>query len=362
MELKKILIVDDFEGNRELLADILSENYEVDTACDGREAIEKLKENNDYSLILLDLIMPEIDGFGVLDYMQDNGLSLIHPIIIISGDTTAETEGRCFDYSISDFIAKPFKEKVVLKRVENIISLNEYQQVLENELSKQHNELESQYQILVEQAQQLQSTNEKIIEILGNMVESRDLESGTHVKRVCGFTKLLGLQYMKDNPAEDITESQIEMISKAAAMHDIGKISIPDNILLKPGKLTDDEFLIMKTHTTKGCELLDKINGVWDEEYQKTSNDICRYHHERYDGNGYPEKLSGNQIPLSAQLVSIADVYDALVTERVYKKAYSKAEAYEMIITGQCGKFSPKIIDSFMKVRSQFERYAEEVI
>lgn len=362
MDLKKILIVDDAEQNRELLADILSENYIVDTACSGKEAIEKLKNCNDYSLILLDLIMPEIDGFGVLDFISENGLTLIHPVIIISGDTNTETESRCFDYNIVDFIAKPFKEKVVLKRVENVISLNEYQKVLESELTRQHTELEVQYSILVDQAKQLQKTNEKIIEILGNMVESRDLESGTHVKRVCGFTKILGLQYMEDYPKEGLTEERIELISKAAAMHDIGKISIPDNILLKPGKLTPEEFNIMKSHTTKGCELLDKIDDIWDEDYQKVSNEICRYHHERFDGNGYPEKLAGSEIPLSAQLVSIADVYDALVTDRVYKKAYSTQKAYEMITNGECGQFSPKLLNSFSKVRSKFEKYVADVI
>lgn len=358
--MKKILIVDDVEMNRELLSDILSSTYEIDTASNGAEAIEKLKGNNKYSLILLDIQMPVIDGYGVMDYMNENGLFLVYPVIIISGANEVETETKCFDYAVSDFIAKPYKEPVVLRRVANVISSQEYQRILESELEKQHNELECQYEILMEQTKRLEETNSKIIDILGNMVESRNLESGTHVKRVCGFTKILGMQYMKNNPEINLTPEKIDLISKAAALHDIGKISIPDHILLKPGRLTSDEFELMKTHTILGCQVLNKIEGIWDDVYKRTTYEICKYHHERFDGNGYPEHKKEDEIPLSAQLVSIADVYDALVTTRVYKDAYSKEDAYKMIISGQCGTFSPKLLKAFEGVRMQFEEFADK--
>jgi len=353
--LKKILIVDDLEDSRDLLTDILQESYEITTASNGSEAIELLNKNADYSLVLLDLMMPEVDGFEVLDYMQANKLMEKHLVIIISGESAAETESRCLEYGVSDFISKPFKAKVVRRRIKNIISLQEYQNSLEGEIERKNKVLERQNKILQEQAARLKETNAYIIDVLGNIVESRNLESGTHVKRVRAYTYILGKMLIKDYPEYALTIDEVMLISQASALHDIGKISIPDHILLKPGKLTPEEFEYMKTHTTKGCDILKQIQGIWDDDYEKTSHEICRYHHERYDGKGYPEGLHGEDIPISAQLVSIADVYDALTTERVYKKAYSKEKAYEMIINGECGQFSPKIIDCFKKARKEFE-------
>lgn len=357
--MRRILVVDDVEGNRELLADMLSDSYEVDTASDGREAIEKINSVKDYCLIMLDLMMPVLDGFGVLDYMRLNHLSDKYPVVIISGDGSVETEAKCFDYGIADFIAKPFREMIILKRLKNIITLHEYQNSLEGEIARKNQELDEQLMTLLKQSKSLKEINTNIIDILGNVVESRSLESGTHVKRVKGFTKILGMQLIKDYPEYGLTRSDIEHISMASALHDIGKIAIPDNILLKPGRLTEDEFDLMKLHTTKGCAVLDSIEGIWDEDYRKTSYDICRYHHEKFDGRGYPDGLKGDDIPLSAQLVSVADVYDALTSERCYKKAYTKKEAYDMILDGQCGVFSPKLIESFKNSVGEFEKYAD---
>lgn len=356
--MKKILVVDDFEGNRELLEDILCEEYEVDTAENGEQAISMINEKQDYSIILLDLMMPVLDGFGVLEYMQKKNLLDKHFVIIISGDSSAETESRCLDYGIADFIAKPFKEKVILKRIKNVLTLQEYQNSLEGEINRKNQVLENQNKMLKIQAKKLEETNAKIIEILGNVVESRNLESGTHVRRVRDFTRMLGLQLMKDYPSYGLTEEKVELIAQASALHDIGKIAIPDHILLKPGKLTDEEFEYMKSHTTRGCDILDNIKGIWDAEYQNTSYEICRYHHERYDGRGYPDKLKGDEIPLSAQLVSIADVYDALTTERIYKSAIPTEEAFQMIISGECGLFAPKLLEAFRNSKERFQEYA----
>lgn len=359
--MKKILIVDDLEGNRDLLTDILEDSYEITTASNGREAIELMSADCDFNLILLDLMMPEIDGFGVLNYMQDNSLMDKHLVIIISGESDAETESRCLEYGVSDFIAKPFKEKVVRRRIKNIIALQEYQNSLEGEIERKNKVLEKQNKILQDQAARLKETNADIIDVLGNIVESRNLESGTHVKRVRAYTYILGKYLIKDYPEYALSIDEVVLISQASALHDIGKICIPDNILLKPGRLTPEEFEYMKTHTTRGCDILKRIQGIWDEDYEKTSHEICRYHHERYDGKGYPEGLCGEDIPISAQLVSLSDVYDALTTERVYKKAYSKEQAFEMIINGECGQFSPKIIDCFKKARKEFEALVDKI-
>lgn len=192
------------------------------------------------------------------------------------------------------------------------------------------------------------------------MVECRNLESGEHVKRVKGFTRILAEQAMKDYPEYGLTPELIDMIFSASALHDVGKIAISDGILLKPGRLTKEEFDIMKTHTIKGCEVLEHIEDVWDETYGRISYEICRSHHERYDGRGYPDGLEGENIPVSAQLVSLADVYDALVSERVYKKAYSLEEAFRMIQAGECGVFSPKLLECFSRAREKFEQLAQE--
>ena len=225
-------------------------------------------------------------------------------------------------------------------------------------MEEQTETLKKQYQLLKIQAARLQKSNTNIIDILGTVVESRNLESGEHVMRVKGYTEILAKEMMKEYPEYGLTDKKIEVIVSASALHDIGKIAIPDNILLKPGKLTQDEYEYMKSHTTRGCEILNNIKDVWDEEYEKASYEICRHHHERYDGRGYPDKLKGDEIPISAQLVSVADVYDALVNERVYKSAYSKEQAFSMIINGECGIFSPKLLECFRNCREQFEELA----
>ena len=201
----------------------------------------------------------------------------------------------------------------------------------------------------------LRENNQQIIDMLGTVVEYRNLESGEHIKRVKGYTGILAECAMKEYPEYGLTEEKIHTIVAASSLHDIGKITIPDSILLKPGRLTEDEYEYMKSHTIRGCELLDEIDQEWEPDYKKVSYEICRHHHERYDGKGYPDGLKGEEIPISAQLVSVADVYDALVNERCYKDAYSPDEAYRMIINGECGVFSPKLMEVFRKVRRDFE-------
>ena len=357
----KILIVDDVEINRDLLAKILGDEYEVEMSENGKQALEFLdKWNEDIAVILLDLVMPEMDGFQVLEELSNRPWSKHIPIMIISGDNTTQTESRCLEMGAVDFVHRPFENKLVRKRVNNAVTLFQYQAELEEKVKQQTRELRQQYDLLQEQAEQLRQSRTNIIDILGSVVEYRNLESGEHIKRVKGYTRILAESVMENYPEYALTKEKIEVIVSASALHDIGKIAVPDAILLKPGKLTREEFEDMKTHTTKGCDILDHIHNVWDEEYGRACHEICRYQHERYGGRGYPDGLKGDEIPVSAQIVSVADVYDALVHERVYKKAFPKGKAFQMIVTGECGTFSPKIMDCFQRARQDFEKLAGE--
>lgn len=347
------------ELNRELLFDILSEDYEVIMAEDGLDAVNRLKELQDeITVVLLDMQMPKMDGFGVLAEMKSNGWIKKIPVLIITGEQSTEVENRCFQCGASDFIRKPFEPSLVHMRVKNIGDLFDYKKTLEEKVEKQTETLRKQYRLLQMQAAKLKENNNRIIDILGMVVEFRNLESGEHIQRVKGFTEILAKQFMKDYPEYGLDDHIIEMIVSSSSLHDVGKIAIPDNILLKPGRLTSEEFEYMKSHTTRGCDILNNIEDVWEDEYRKYAYEICRHHHERFDGKGYPDGLKGDDIPISAQLVSIADVYDALVSERCYKDAVLPAEAAHMIVTGECGMFSPKLLESFRKVIKEFEKLA----
>ena len=355
---RKILVVDDVEINRDMLCSILEDDYEVIGVDNGKEALDIIKlEKESLAAILLDLIMPEVDGFQVLEELNRDRLIKKIPVLVISGENSIEVEQKCFSLGISDFIGKPFNNMIVKKRVDNMTDLFEYRNRLEKKVEEQTADLRKAYQTLKIQAERLQKKNEDIIDMLGTVVEYRNLESGEHIQRVKGYTRILAECFMKEYPEYNLTPQKIDVIVSASALHDIGKVAIPDYILDKPGKLTKEEYECMKTHTLRGCEMLDSIRKDWDVELRTVSYEICRYHHERYDGKGYPDGLSGDDIPLSAQLVSVADVYDALVSKRCYKDAYAKDEAFRMITQGECGVFSPRLMEVFRKVRKQFEEF-----
>lgn len=346
----KILIVDDSELNRELLRDILQEDYEIEIAEDGEAAVKKLAGmKEEISVMLLDLLMPKVDGFQVLSAMQKNRLTEKIPVLVISGETSAEAEKRCLEMGASDFIRKPLDAVTVKQRIKNILELFEYKRKLEQKVQEQTQLIRKQHQLLQYQVEKLKESNIRIIDALGMLVEFRNTESGQHIKRVKAFTEILARQLMTDYPEYELNEARVKMIVDVSPLHDIGKITIPDSILLKPGKLTPEEIEYMKSHTARGCEILNSIANIWEEDYRQTSYDICRYHHERYDGKGYLDGLKGEEIPIAAQIVSLADVYDALVSERVYKEAYSPAEAFHKIVTGECGIFSPRLLECFRK-------------
>ena len=320
------------------------------------------RESKNISAILLDLVMPEMDGFGVLTELKKRDLLDQIPVLVISGETSSQMENKCFDYGVVDFIGKPYNASIVRKRVDNSVAHFNDRNHLKEKVEEQAVVLRKAYQTLQVQAKQLQKRNLDIIEMVGTIVEFRSLESGEHIQRVKGYTQILAKAFAKLYPEYGLTKEQIDVIVAASALHDIGKIAIPDSILLKPGKLTDDEFDYMKSHTLRGCEILESMKKNWDEDYQKASYEICRSHHERYDGRGYPDGLKEDEIPVSAQLVSVADVYDALINERCYKAAFSKEEPFYMRINGECGVFSPKLMEAFRAVRRQFEEFSEKTV
>lgn len=358
---RKILIVDDSDMNRDILAEILEGERPVMEAVDGREALEILEKfHDDIAVVLLDLIMPQVDGFAVLEVMKKKGWLDKIPVLVITGEEAVEIERKSFEYGASDFVRKPFDNILVKRRVNNVTDLYMYKDRLEHKVEEQTKKLQEQNRLLKVQADRLKENNARILDALGTIVESRNLESGEHIKRVKDFTRILAEELMKDYPEYELTPDKVDVIVSASSMHDIGKIAIPDNILLKPARLTQEEFECMKSHTTRGCDILKSMKGAWDDNYGEACYEICRHHHERYDGRGYPDGLAGEDIPISAQIVSVADVYDALVSERVYKSAYSKEEAFHMIMRGECGVFSPKLLNCFKNVKQQMEEMVTE--
>lgn len=344
-EKKIMLVVDDMELNRAILCELFNDKYDVMEAENGKEALQLIQKfGESIAIVLLDLIMPVLNGFEVLQEMADTGLSDRVPVIMITSENSEQAILNGYNLGVSDVITKPFNPDIVRKRVQNTVELNSYKLQLENKVK-------TQVEFIERQSQELERVNSFIIDTLSTIVEFRDLESGQHVKRIRGLTKILLYGVAGKHKEYGLTEESINTISSASAMHDIGKIAIPDHILLKPGKLTWEEFEIMKTHTTKGCDLLNSLNYIKTSNYFKYSYEICRYHHERWDGNGYPDHLKGDEIPIWAQVVALADVYDALTSERVYKPAFTHEQAVKMIQNGECGEFNPILLEVFEDVQ-----------
>ena len=355
MSKQQILIVDDEEINRAILTGIFeNEGYEILEAENGRDAIHLMDSNFNIVLVLLDVIMPVLDGFGVLEYMKQNELLDSVPVILITGEVSSESEDRAYTYGVADVMHKPFYPHVVKRRGKNIIELYQSKCEMERRLKEQE-------EAIMEKEKKIRDNNEFMIDALSSVVEFRSAETGEHIRRIKYFTRILCKYLMKYFPKYGLTPVQVDEIARAAALHDIGKIGIPDAILLKPGRLTSEEFEIMKTHTTIGCEMLVKFRKNQTDEFYRCCYDICRYHHERWDGNGYPDHLAGDDIPISAQIVAVADVYDALISPRVYKSAYASKEAFDMILNGECGLFSPDIMECFSYAKEDFFNIVEVI-
>lgn len=354
MDKQQILIVDDEEVNRAILSGVFESEYDTIEAVNGQEATAELENSQNIVLILLDVVMPVMDGFGVLQYMKEHDLLEKIPVILITGEKIMDSDDQAYAFGVADVMHKPFYPHIVKRRAKNIIELYQNKHNMEMRLKEQEEAIHA-------QEKKIRENNEFMIDALSSVVEFRSLETGEHIRRIKYFTRIMLKYLMKYFPKYGLTPEQVDEIARAAALHDIGKIGISDAILLKPGKLTEEEFEEMKTHTTIGCDILEKFRGNQTEEFYQYCYDICRYHHERWDGNGYPDHLVGDEIPISAQIVAIADVYDALVSTRVYKSAYANNIAYDMIMNGECGQFSPDVLECFALAKVDFFNIVEVI-
>lgn len=345
----EILVVDDEEVNRTLLDMIFSKDYHVLQAESGEKCIEILEQQvNSISLVLLDVVLPKMDGFDVLTYMNKNHWIEDIPVIMMSGADAPEAVKRAYALGAVDFVSKPCDAQIVYQRVTNTMKLYAKQRRLTSLITAQINEKEK--------------NSEMLIHILSHIVEFRNGESGSHVLHIHKLTEMLLERLAQKTEKYHLDGDTRAMIALASSLHDIGKIGVDEKILNKPGKLTKEEFEIMKTHTVIGAEMLEQLGIYQNEPLVKIAHQICRWHHERYDGKGYPDGLVGDEIPISAQVVSVADVYDALASERVYKKAVPHEKVLEMILHGECGQFNPILIECLQEISSRIrsECYDEE--
>ena len=341
-ERQQILIVDDSQINCEILAEILKDEYRILEAANGEECIDLLKQyGTGIALLLLDINMPVMDGFEVLALMNRKHWIEDIPVIMISSEDSASYVRRAYEMGASDYISRPFDVQVVHQRVSNTIKLYVKQRRL--------------ISLVTDQIREKEKNNQMMISILSQIVEFRNSESGSHVLHINIITGMLLERLMQKTDQYHLQWSDQFLITTASALHDIGKIGIDEKILNKPGKLTKEEFEIMKTHTLIGASMLKSIEMYQNEKLLQVAYQICRWHHERYDGKGYPDGLKGEEIPISAQVVAIADVYDALVGKRVYKKAFSHETAIHMILNGECGAFNPLLLECLTDIQNRLK-------
>ena len=344
---QKILIVDDAEFNRVILKEILGETYNYLEAENGNQAIQIVEENPEIDLMLLDINMPQMNGFGVLEWMNRFQWIDETPVIMISSEESVDAMRKAYEMGITDYITRPFDSVIVKKRVQNTLALYANQKRLVN--------------VVVDQVYEKEENNNIMIGILSNVLGFRNSESSEHILHIKTATEMMLRQLIKITDVYHLTEADIALITTASSLHDIGKIYIPEEILNKPGRLTDEEFKIMKTHSELGADIIQDMHLPQEKPLVHTAWEICRWHHERWDGKGYPDGLKGEEIPISAQVVSIADVYDALTSERCYKKAFDHDTAIKMILDGQCGQFNPILLKCLKELSPRlFKMFSNE--
>ncbi len=345
-----LLIVDDDMINRAILREIFKDAYQIEEAENGQEGLEKLMSLKEHvCALLLDVVMPVMDGLRLMEILEKAGIPDSIPVFLITAEAKEEVVKRGYDMGVMDVISKPVIPYVVRRRVDSVVEL--YRSRKQMRLL-----VESQHQKLIEKEQQIMNMNKGTIEALATAIEFRSGESGSHVRRISEITRyLLGSTQL----GRDIPPEAVEQIANAAILHDIGKISIPDAILNKPGRLTKEEYEIMKTHALCGAQLLERISQLHGQEVLRYAYDIARHHHERWDGKGYPDGLKGNEISIWAQVVSLADVYDALVSKRVYKEAFEYEKAVRMIAQGECGTFNPQLLSVFLETEKELKKFYE---
>ncbi|MBT4289154.1 MAG: two-component system response regulator [Deltaproteobacteria bacterium] len=342
-----ILVVDDTEANIDILVDALSPDYEVSVAMDGQSALDDVKENIP-DLILLDIMMPGMDGYEVCRQLKENPETHHIPIVFLTAMTGDEDEAKGLGLGAIDYITKPFNQELVKSRIKNHLELKLLQDHLEKQVRLR--------------TKQLEQTQEATIITLATLAEYRDPETGGHIKRTQNYVQLLAKSLQThDNFKSFLTDDFIELLYKSAPLHDIGKVGVPDHILLKPGKLTDEEFVEMKKHTIYGRNSIaaaEKMLG--DDSFLKIAKEIAEFHQEKWDGSGYPHSLKGEDIPISARLMAIADVYDALISKRVYKPPFTHTKAVNIIKEGSGSHFDPIMVATFEKITEQFRNAALE--
>lgn len=342
----QILLVDDSAMNRMMLTEILRDSYHILEAKNGRECIEKLQaEAGNIALVLLDINMPVMDGFEVLKAMNADHTIEDIPVIMISSEDSDATIRRSYELGASDYVNRPFDARIVYRRVTNTIKLYAKQRRL--------------VQMVSEQIRARENNTDMLVGVLSHIVEFRNGESGAHVRHIRIITELL-LRRLLESSRSSITAEQQDMIPLASALHDIGKIGIDEKILNKPGRLTPEEFEVMKTHSMLGAQMLHDLDNFAEQPLLQTAYEIARWHHERWDGRGYPDGLKGDEIPISAQLVSLADVYDALTSERCYKKAFSHEKAVQMILNGECGAFNPLLLQCLTDIQADLKEELQQ--
>ena len=348
MHKQKILVVDDSEMNRDILITMLENDFDIVEAENGEECLALLRQyGKEIFIVLLDIVMPVMDGFEVLASMNRNRWIEDIPVIMISSEESDDFIRKAFQLGVSDYISRPFDNHVVRQRVFNTIKLYAKQRRLIALVSDQIHEKEK--------------NNQMMVEVLSQIVEFRNGESGLHVLHIKVLTEMLLEGILQKTDQYRLTPEICQMISTASSFHDIGKIGIDEKILNKPGKLTKEEFEEMKKHTLIGASMLSKMERYKDEPLIDIAYQICRWHHERYDGKGYPDGLVGDEIPISAQIVSLADVYDALISERAYKKGFSHEKSIAMILNGECGTFNPILIECFMEIEQKIRQKMLEI-
>ena len=360
MKRDTIIIFEDNAIDRSILVELFRSEYKILEAENGKVGKELLKNNlASVAIVLLDNVMPVMDGFAVLEYLKERNIVNKIPFIMITGDSSPQLEKRGYEYGIVSYVKKPYQPEVVRQVVQNAIGWFQYKMQLELMVKKQNINIQKQNSVLRQQTKKLNHVNEILIDSLSNIVEFRNMESRQHIKRIREYALCLGKSIMKLYPEYELTPEKLVQIGWASSMHDIGKIAIPDSIILKPAKLTQDEFELIKSHTTKGAEIIQQRVRLNDRAIFEYAYDIARHHHEKYDGNGYPDGLKGDEISIAAQIVSLVDVYDALTSKRVYKGAYEPDKAFQMILNGHSGVFSPKLLKAFTEVKPRFESLME---
>lgn len=348
MEKNYLLIVDDVEINRAILSSIFEDEFEIVEAENGRQALGALKRlEGKIAAVLLDVVMPVMNGFEMLRYMKEHQIGQDIPIFLITADASEKNMYEGYNLGVKDVIEKPFIPFFLKRRIKSVVDLYCTREQLRETV-------EHQAEIIEEKVEEVNALSRNVIETLALAIEFRSGETGQHIQHIYDLTRILLSELReKGYPGCALEDETIEQIATASMMHDIGKIAIPDSILNKPGRLTAEEYETMKTHSLKGAEMIERMPNVSENPVFSYAYDICRHHHERWDGSGYPDHLKGEENSIWAQIVALADVYDALVSKRCYKQPFEKKKAVEMICNGECGMFNPSLIEAFLAIQDQ---------